>query len=100
MIRRPPRSTRTDTLCPTRRSSDLFRLAQDTWFAKRPGTSERTPWHHDTVIAGPFCSVWVALDPTPRQATLEFVRGGENISPGEIEDVLLSHPAEIGRAHV
>src|SRR3546814_2903694 len=23
MIRRPPRSTRTDTLCPTRRSSDL-----------------------------------------------------------------------------
>src|SRR3546814_19947191 len=25
MIRRPPRSTRTDTLFPTRRSSDLFR---------------------------------------------------------------------------
>src|SRR3546814_14187745 len=25
MIRRPPRSTRTDTLCPTRRSSDLPR---------------------------------------------------------------------------
>jgi ectoine hydroxylase-related dioxygenase (phytanoyl-CoA dioxygenase family) len=55
--------------------TDRVRLAQDTWFAKRPGTSERTPWHHDTVIAGPFCSVWVALDPTPRAATLEFIRG-------------------------
>jgi len=55
--------------------ADRVRLAQDTWFAKRPGTSERTPWHHDTVIAGPFCSVWVALDPTPRAATLEFIRG-------------------------
>src|SRR3546814_2808941 len=29
MIRRPPRSTRTDTLFPTRRSSDLFRLVPD-----------------------------------------------------------------------
>src|SRR3546814_20368704 len=28
MIRRPPRSTRTDTLCPTRRSSDLKRIRQ------------------------------------------------------------------------
>src|SRR3546814_16929843 len=60
-------------------------MAQDNWFAKRPGTSERTPWHHDTVIEGPFCSVWVALDPTPRQATLEFVRGshawGQTLMP-------------------
>src|SRR3546814_16056158 len=29
MIRRPPRSTRTDTLFPTRRSSDLLRSALD-----------------------------------------------------------------------
>ncbi|MEM8856554.1 MAG: phytanoyl-CoA dioxygenase family protein, partial [Pseudomonadota bacterium] len=55
--------------------SPSVRLAQDVWFLKRPGTSERTPWHHDTVIDGPFCSIWVALDPTPREATLEFVRG-------------------------
>ncbi|TAL81671.1 MAG: phytanoyl-CoA dioxygenase [Candidimonas sp.] len=55
--------------------SNRVRLAQDTWFAKRPGSSERTPWHHDTVISGPFCSVWVALDPTPRASTLEFIRG-------------------------
>ncbi len=54
---------------------DRVRLAQDTWFVKEPGTSERTPWHHDTVIQGPFCSIWVALDDIPRAATLEFIRG-------------------------
>jgi len=66
------------------------RLAQDTWFAKRPGSSERTPWHHDTVVDGPFCSMWVALDPTPRDATLEFVRGshtwGQALMPGAFFD--------------
>ncbi|MEM7120955.1 MAG: phytanoyl-CoA dioxygenase family protein [Pseudomonadota bacterium] len=55
--------------------TDRVRLLQDTWFFKSPGTSERTPWHHDNVVLGPFCSVWVALDPIPREATLEFVRG-------------------------
>jgi ectoine hydroxylase-related dioxygenase (phytanoyl-CoA dioxygenase family) len=55
--------------------TDRVRLAQDTWFLKQPGTSARTPWHHDAVISGPFCSIWVALDHTPREATLEFVRG-------------------------
>lgn len=58
--------------------SNRVRLAQDTWFTKRPGSSERTPWHHDTVISGPFCSLWVALDPTPRAATLEFIRGSHS----------------------
>src|SRR5690606_25309896 len=56
-------------------ASTSVRLAQDTWFVKEPGTSERTPWHHDTVIQGPFCSIWVALDTIPRAATLEFIRG-------------------------
>ncbi len=51
------------------------RLLQDTWFAKRAGTIERTPWHHDTVIFGPFLSIWVALDPIPKAASLEFIRG-------------------------
>src|SRR3546814_7870734 len=31
MIRRPPRSTRTDTLCPTRRASDLTLMQTDRW---------------------------------------------------------------------
>ncbi|MGB6105898.1 MAG: phytanoyl-CoA dioxygenase family protein [Pusillimonas sp.] len=56
-------------------ASSHVRLAQDTWFVKHPGTSERTPWHHDTAIQGPFCSIWVALDAVPRAATLEFIRG-------------------------
>jgi len=51
------------------------RLLQDTWFAKRAGTTERTPWHHDTVIFGPFLSIWIALDPMARDAALAFVRG-------------------------
>lgn len=55
--------------------TDRVRLLQDTWFVKQPGTSDRTPWHHDNVVLGPFCSVWVALDPIPRDAALEFVRG-------------------------
>lgn len=50
------------------------RLLQDTWFLKRAGTAERTPWHHDTVVVGPFVSLWVALDPMPRGTSLEFVR--------------------------
>ena len=54
--------------------TDRVRLLQDTWFSKSPGTFERTPWHHDNVVLGPFCSVWVALDQIPREATLEFVR--------------------------
>ncbi|RAI45734.1 phytanoyl-CoA dioxygenase family protein [Rhodoplanes roseus] len=54
---------------------DKVRLLQDTWFVKVPGTPVRTPWHHDNVVLGPFCSIWVALDPIPRDATLEFVRG-------------------------
>ncbi|MCC2597579.1 phytanoyl-CoA dioxygenase family protein [Pusillimonas sp. MFBS29] len=56
-------------------ASSRVRLAQDTWFVKEPGTAQRTPWHHDTVIQGPFCSIWVALDATPRAAALEFIRG-------------------------
>jgi len=54
-------------------------LVQDVWFLKRAGAVERTPWHHDNVILGPFCSVWVALDPTPREAALEFVSGSHKI---------------------
>ncbi len=51
------------------------RLMQDTWFVKRPGTVERTPWHHDNIVLGPFLSIWVALDAIPKECSLEFVRG-------------------------
>lgn len=59
--------------------TDEVRLLQDTWFVKTPGTQVRTPWHHDNVVLGPFCSIWVALDPIPKEATLEFVRGSHRL---------------------
>jgi ectoine hydroxylase-related dioxygenase (phytanoyl-CoA dioxygenase family) len=55
--------------------TSTVRLMQDTWFSKSPGTRTRTPWHHDNVVLGPCCSIWVTLDPLPREAALEFVRG-------------------------
>ena len=55
--------------------TSTVRLMQDTWFSKSPGTQTRTPWHHDNVVLGPCCSIWVTLDPLPREAALEFVRG-------------------------
>jgi ectoine hydroxylase-related dioxygenase (phytanoyl-CoA dioxygenase family) len=80
--------------------TNKVRLVQDTWFLKRPGTMERTPWHHDNVVLGPFCSIWVALDAIPREASLEFVRGShkwdrlfmpksffEQTSEGDLESV-------------
>jgi ectoine hydroxylase-related dioxygenase (phytanoyl-CoA dioxygenase family) len=51
------------------------RLLQDTWFVKLPGTQDRTPWHHDHVVRGNFCSVWMPLDPHPVGTSLELVRG-------------------------
>lgn len=46
---------------------------------KEPGTLERTPWHHDqpywTVDGHQVCSLWLCLDPVPREACPEFVRG-------------------------
>ena len=63
------------TLAGTALGERRVRLLQDTWFLKRAGTVERTPWHHDTVVFGPFISLWLALDPMPRGTSLEFVRG-------------------------
>src|SRR3546814_5015280 len=40
MIRRPPRSTRTDTSFPTRRSSDLIGTPLDDWMAPEGTTPE------------------------------------------------------------
>lgn len=51
---------------------------EDQWFLKEPGTATRTPWHQDLPyydIAGEFCSVWMPLDPMPRDGSIEFLRG-------------------------
>lgn len=46
---------------------------------KEPGTLELTPWHHDqpywTVDGTQVCSLWLPLDPVPRETSVEFVRG-------------------------
>src|SRR3546814_10163185 len=44
MIRRPPRATRTDTLCPTRRSSDLQRTDGSYIILSTNGDPEDEKW--------------------------------------------------------
>ncbi len=46
---------------------------------KEPGTSDRTPWHHDQPY---YCvdgfdnvSLWLPLDPVPRERAVEFILG-------------------------
>lgn len=46
---------------------------------KEPGALKRTPWHHDQpyypVDGFQNCSLWLPLDPVPRESSLRFVRG-------------------------
>lgn len=55
------------------------RLFHEHVLVKEPGTDIPTPWHHDlscySVDAGLACSIWVALDPVPRDTAVEFVAG-------------------------
>jgi ectoine hydroxylase-related dioxygenase (phytanoyl-CoA dioxygenase family) len=46
---------------------------------KEPGTSDRTPWHHDQPY---YCvdgfdnvSLWLPLDPVPKERSVEFIAG-------------------------
>ena len=49
---------------------------------KEPGTTELTPWHHDQpyyVVEGrQAASLWLALDPVPREVCPEFVAGSHD----------------------
>ena len=53
-------------------------------FVRTRGTRTRTPWHQDQVdwsaTGEHACSVWVPLDPVPRETALEFVRGSHRWS--------------------
>lgn len=55
------------------------RLYHDHVLVKEPGTRQRTPWHQDqpyyNVDGRQNASMWLPVDPVPRQATLEFVAG-------------------------
>ena len=55
------------------------RLFHEHVLVKEPGTSIATPWHQDQpyycVDGAMTCSLWLVLDPVPRDTTLEFVAG-------------------------
>jgi ectoine hydroxylase-related dioxygenase (phytanoyl-CoA dioxygenase family) len=59
--------------------SGSARLFHEHVLVKEPGTSIATPWHQDQpyycVDGAMTCSLWLALDPVPRETTVEFVAG-------------------------
>jgi ectoine hydroxylase-related dioxygenase (phytanoyl-CoA dioxygenase family) len=59
--------------------STSVRLYHDHVLVKEPGTRQRTPWHQDipyyNVDGRQNVSMWIPVDPVPREATLEFVAG-------------------------
>ncbi len=59
--------------------SETARVFYDSMFYRTAGTRARTPWHQDkpywSVEGQHVCSLWVPLDPVPRESALEFVRG-------------------------
>ena len=59
--------------------SETVRLHHDHLLVKEPGTTIRTPWHQDqpfyNVDGSDTVSLWIPLDPVPRESTLEFVAG-------------------------
>ncbi len=46
---------------------------------KEPGNQSKTPWHQDQPyypVNGPhMCSIWMPLDPVPKESSLQFVKG-------------------------
>lgn len=57
---------------------DAVVFLQDQWFVKEAGATTPSPWHQDGPyynVAGPMCTIWVALDDHPRDVSLELVRG-------------------------
>ena len=55
------------------------RLFHDHLLVKEAGTRQRTPWHQDqpyyNIEGSQTCSMWMPIDPVPREATVEFVAG-------------------------
>ena len=57
----------------------VVRLYHDHLLVKEPGTRQHTPWHQDqpyyNVEGFDNCSMWMPVDPVPRESTLEFLAG-------------------------
>ena len=67
----------------------------DQWLIKEPGTSTRTPWHHDMtywpIDGQQICTVWLALDQVNAESgAVEYVRGshlwGQKFRPASFGD--------------
>lgn len=61
--------------------SDTARIFHEHVLVKEPGNSTVTPWHHDQpyypVDGAMTCSLWMPLDPVPRDIAIEFVAGSQ-----------------------
>lgn len=59
--------------------SSEVRLFHEHVLVKEPGTSSRTPWHHDQpyycVNGDQNVSLWIALDSVPKNGGLRFIAG-------------------------
>jgi ectoine hydroxylase-related dioxygenase (phytanoyl-CoA dioxygenase family) len=59
--------------------SQTAHIFYDQLFVKEPGTPSPTPWHNDTSYwhtrGSQICSIWIALDPVPRERGLSYVKG-------------------------
>ena len=59
--------------------SSEMRIFHEHVLVKEPQTAEPTPWHHDQpyycVDGEQVCSIWLPLDPVPKESGLEFVAG-------------------------
>jgi ectoine hydroxylase-related dioxygenase (phytanoyl-CoA dioxygenase family) len=73
------RGSRIGQVAGTLTDSDTIRLHHDHLLVKDAGTTIRTPWHQDQpfydIDGSDTVSLWIPLDPVPRESALEFVAG-------------------------
>ena len=59
--------------------SETARIFHEHVLVKEPGTTQKTPWHHDQpyycVNGSKVCSLWIPLDPVDRSVCPEFIAG-------------------------
>lgn len=63
--------------------SKRINLLHDAIWLKEPGTSRRTPWHHDQPFycmeGTQMCVVWIPLDPHSHEISLGFLKGSHRL---------------------
>ena len=60
--------------------SQKINIFFDQWLIKEPGTTTKTPWHHDMtywpIVGLQISTIWLALDPvTAKNGAVEYVKG-------------------------